>query len=342
MRWYLIILLLKWAAILPAQILEEGVIQEARFLIAQPEEWNGKLLIVAHGYVPEDQPLSADFSPEKEIYQDLLDGGWMIAGSSYRRNGFIIKDAIKDLELLHQHIVKTYGRPKTTLLQGSSMGGVIGTLIAESPRRRFHGVLCMGAALQLKNQNAPFKLNYKPKIPLLFLSNHTEYQAPQDYTNLVKSGTVALWKISRDGHVNINQQEQAEALTALERMVNGYPVPLTKDATMAMAPSSRAEFRKEGAFSRVGWVDPVYGNLYTELVPQDLLKLKVRKGQTFKISYHGQTITMLYGSTYNDVPKGEWVAFLSGEGTFQISCNYCNAGKSLNYRKGERIFVHKY
>ncbi len=119
MRWYLIVWLFMWSAELPAQILEEGVIQEARFLIALPEEWNGKLLIIAHGYVPEDQPLSADFSPEKEIYQDLLDGGWMIAGSSYRRNGFIIKDAIKDLELLHQHIVKAYGRPKTTLLQGS-------------------------------------------------------------------------------------------------------------------------------------------------------------------------------------------------------------------------------
>ena len=342
MRVVFLILLLGSYLGLQGQVTEEGVLQDARFLIALPEQWNGKLLMIAHGYVPDNQPLSADFSPEKEVYQSLIAQGWMIASSSYRRNGWIIRDAIKDLDHLHQHIVKTYGRPTMTLVQGSSMGGIISTLIAESPGRRYQGVLAMGAALEVKNENAPLKFTYRPKIPLLFLANQTEYQAPENYLKQVKSGPISLWKIRRDGHVNINQPEQAAALKALERMVSGYQVPARKDGTVVLAPSSTAEFRKEGAFSRVGWMDPVYGNLYTELVPEDLSRLKVKKGQTFKISYNGESYQVLYGSNYSDVPVGEWVAFISGEGTFQISCNYCNAGKILGYQKGDRIFVHKY
>lgn len=324
-----------------AQVIEEGTIQEARFLIAIPEQWNGKLLLIGHGYVPLTQPLSADFSPEKKVYQDLLEDGWMVASTSYRRNGMIIKEAIKDLDQLYSHIVKTYGRPTMTLVQGSSMGGIIGTLIAENPRRRYQGVLNMGAALHVSDSSQLFKLNNKPKIPLLFLSNQSEYEAPKKYLDLSKEGAVVLWKISRNGHVNINQEEQAQALQALEKMVEGKTVPLLKDGTVNMDPGSTAEFRKEGAFSRIAWVDPVYGNLYTEFVPEDFWRLKIKKGEQFKISYNGQSHQVLYGTTYNDVPEGQWVAFLSGEGSFQISCNYCNAGKMLDYRKGDRIFIHK-
>ncbi len=324
-----------------AQILEEGVLQESRFLISLPEQWNGKLLMIAHGYIGENQPLSADFSPEKAIYQDLVESGWMVASTSYRRNGMIIKDAIKDLDLLHGHISKIYGRPKTTLLMGSSMGGLIGTLIAESPGRRYHGVLCIGAALQISDEQEPFKLNYRPKIPILFIANRTEYEAPRSYTNLARAKNIGLWKINRDGHVNVNQQEQIQALRALEGLVQGYPITLTKDGTVNLNPQSTAEYRKEGAFSRIGWVDPVYGNLYTELIPTDLQRLKVNKGQKFTISYKGHSYPVLYGSDYGDVQIGEWVAFVSGEGTFQISCNYCNASKMLEYQKGDRIFIQR-
>ena len=320
--------------------MEEGVIQDARFLAAIPQDWNGKLLLIAHGYVPPNQPLSADFSIEKEIYQRLSEEGWMIASTSYRRNGIIVKDAIKDLEQLHMFLSKKYGKPELSLLQGSSMGGLIATLIAENPKRRFQGVLSMGPALTLESVEEPFKLNYRPKIPILFLANQTEYQAPETYANSAK-GTVALWLIGRDGHVNVNQEEQYQAIKALEKLTRGESINLRKNATVEINPSSTAEFRKEGAFSRVKWVDPIFGNLYTELVPEDLQRLNVKRGQKFSISYGGKNYPILYGSNYNDVPVGEWVAFLSGAGTFQISCNYCNAAKMLSYRKGDRIFVQK-
>jgi len=323
-----------------AQVMEEGVIQGARYLVALPEDWNGKLLLIAHGYVPPNQPLSADFSIEKEIYQRLHEDGWMIASTSYPRNGIIIKDAIKDLDQLHQYLSKKYGKPKLSLLQGSSMGGLIATLVAESPKKRYQGVLSMGAALTLESAEEPFKLNYRPKVPILFLANQTEYQAPETYANSAR-GTVALWLIGRDGHVNVNHMEQYQAIRALEKLVGGQAITMRKNATIKMNPSSRAEFRKEGAFSRVQWMDPIFGNLFTELVPEDLQRLKVNRGQKFRISYGGKNYSVLYGSDYNDVPVGEWVAFLSGEGTFQISCNYCNAAKMLSYRKGDRIFIQK-
>ena len=188
-------------------------------MIAVPPDWNGKCLIIAHGYVPENYPLNANFSPEKELFQELLKEGWLIASSSYRRNGMVVKDGIEDLNNLYDYLETNYGKPKLTLLQGSSMGGFIGTVIAENPGRDYHGVLNMGAALQLNDKLEAIHLNHHPKIPILFLSNQTEYQPPEQYALQAKGATVGVWKISRDGHVNINQEEQAQALKALEQMV---------------------------------------------------------------------------------------------------------------------------
>ncbi len=336
-----ILLVMASFTLLPGQNQHTGVLQGAKYLIVAPESWSGKLLMVAHGYVPEQMDLSPDFSPEKEIYQELVNKGWMVAGTSYRRNGIIIKDAIKDLENLHDHISESFGKPSVTLLQGSSMGGVIGTLIAENPKRRFNGVLNMGAALNLETDVENIKFSYKPRIPILFLSNQSEYQAPQAYIENLKSGRAVLWKVSRDGHVNVNQEEQKLALKALQDLVEGRKLPTYREVTIQANPASTAEFRKEGAFTRIAWVDPVYGNLYTELIPADLKQLKVRKGEHFQLSYKRHQYNVFYGTTYNDVPTGEWVTFLSGEGTFQISCNYCNAAKMLDYQKGDRIFISK-
>ena len=74
-----------------------GEINGAKFMIAAPEEWQGKLVVIAHGYRAEDQPLKADIEIDKRFAAPLLDKGWAIASTSYRRNGWIIEDAILDL-----------------------------------------------------------------------------------------------------------------------------------------------------------------------------------------------------------------------------------------------------
>lgn len=340
--WHLLILVF---LLLPsagtAQDIKEGTIYGAKFMIAVSPGWNGKCLMIAHGYVPEINSLNANFSPEKEFFQELLREGWLIASSSYRRNGMVVEDGIEDLNNLYDYLENNYGKPKLTLLQGSSMGGFIGTVIAENPGRDYHGVLNMGAALQLNDRLEAIHLNHHPKIPILFLSNQTEFQPPEQYALQAKGATVGVWKISRDGHVNINQEEQARALKALEQMVAGQPIPTWKDGTIVQYPNSTALFKNAGAYFRVAWSDPVYGNLYSTLIPDDLKKIAIRPGKWFNLVYNNQKFPVLYGTSYNSVPAGSWVMFTSGEGTMQISCNYCNAYKTLGFQNGDSLFVER-
>ena len=197
---------------------EAGQLQQSKFVIAIPESWNGKLLLLAHGYRPENAPLSADFRTESPTYQHLLADGWMIASTSYRRNGAIVVDAVADIELLRQHIVQTYGTPERVLVQGSSMGGAIVTLIAETAPEGYDGLLALGAALQVRDAEQPHEWSYTPRLPLLFVSNQSEVEGPQAYIQkAVKAPTVPVfWSVARDGHVNLREIERETALRALD------------------------------------------------------------------------------------------------------------------------------
>ena len=92
----------------------------------------------------------------------------MVAMSSYRRNGIIINDAILDLNSLLGLINSKYGEPERVILMGHSMGGSIGTLIAETLFEKYDGVLAIGAALPYPGRTFPMEINHNPKIPLLF------------------------------------------------------------------------------------------------------------------------------------------------------------------------------
>ena len=155
----------------PAFTLERGEIEGALFTLARPMFWNNRVLLLAHGYRAEDRPLVADLSPEQLAYRTLLEEGWMVAKTSYRRNGVIIKDALADLDALRAHIEKTYGPPERVIIEGESMGGLIATLMAErdpGDPAPYAGAVAIGASLELRENGGSLGLSLTPKIPLLF------------------------------------------------------------------------------------------------------------------------------------------------------------------------------
>src|SRR5689334_16502622 len=98
----------------------------------------------------------ADLDLYDEMYLTLIRSGWIVAMSSYRRQGKIVKDAMLDTCNLRDYIAKKYGEPELVLLEGESMGGHVVTLIAERDPQRFNGVLAIGAALISKKEVWPF------------------------------------------------------------------------------------------------------------------------------------------------------------------------------------------
>src|SRR3984957_11053322 len=109
-----------------------GQISGANFAVANPPgQWNHRVLMLAHGYRPESAPLVADLHPERASLKAALDEGWIVATTSYRRNGLIGGDAIADLDALRAYIASAYGEPERVILEGESMGGLIVTIMAE-------------------------------------------------------------------------------------------------------------------------------------------------------------------------------------------------------------------
>ncbi len=320
-----------------------GTIEGAHYTIAKPSSWQGQLLIVAHGHRPEATELDGSLDIERPVYANLMAEGWMIAITSYRRNGIIVNDAVEDLDLLRHHIVQIYGQPARTLIMGDSMGGAIGALIAETRYRDYDGILAIGAALDVRDRHDPIALNHSPQIPILFLTNQSELQGPRDYVSRAASAPVApaLWRVSRDGHVNVNDAERLAALYALDQFVETGQIDRDKDSTIAgKFVQSSANFSTDGAHATITSISANYGNIFTGFVAQDLQRLGINSGSHFKLSLREKTVRVLWGINYGDVKQGDWVAFISAEGNLMIARNSLNACTAIGCKVGDQLFLY--
>lgn len=119
-----------------------GQLNGAPFRIRVPANWNGTLLVFAHGYrdkadhVGEVDNRNADVAPAAALEAPLLAQGYALAGSAYRDNGWAVEEAIQDLKDLTVMFRETVGQPKQTILWAVSLG----TLITFESMERFGGI----------------------------------------------------------------------------------------------------------------------------------------------------------------------------------------------------------
>jgi pimeloyl-ACP methyl ester carboxylesterase len=330
-----------------------GEIDGALYHIVAPDgNWNGSLWIEAHGHRSESSPLVASLSRAHPLNAALLGRGWAIATTSYRRNGIIIDDAISDLLALRAEAAARLGEPKVVVVEGSSMGGGIATLIAESLHsERFTAVVAAGAAIQVVDpQFTALTLTHAPRIPVVFLTNRSELDGPAAYVAAARERaepeTVqpVLWKVLRDGHVNVNAPERLAALEAVVAWAaTGVSPGDLDDATVEIDTGpSTAAFLADGSLrATVRDLSRVHGNLYTDLQPADFLRLGIARGGPFTLAAPGGTFTVFYGTTYSDVPQGEWIAFPTADGTVMIARNRANAAETAGLAIGDTFAVAK-
>jgi pimeloyl-ACP methyl ester carboxylesterase len=334
-------LLLPLFALAKEPRIETGEISGAKFTLAIPVKWNGDVLLLAHGYRPDTAPLLADLDVEDGQVATLVRNGWIVGSTSFRRNGLILADAIDDLDRLRARVVADHGRPRRFFVQGESMGGTIATLIAEREPGLYAGALAIGAALQIADGTNGMTLTRRPRIPLVFLSNRSEFDGPKNYAAAVKDAvSPALRRVDRDGHVNVNSRERADALKALVRMADGRREVTSTDGTRAPKPGrSAAVFANGSATGRVAKVNPFYGNLTLDLIASDLQKLGIQPRTRFKLTLGGQTVDILHGSDFSDVARGEWVAFIDAEGKVFVSKNWESAARATGVSAGDAVIV---
>ena len=124
-----------------------GELAGAPYTIKVPTNWNGTLVVFAHGYRDKaDHPgevddRSAPASPSAALDPILLAQGFALAGSAYADNGWAVKEGIHDTRALTTHFRGLFGKPDRTLLWGFSMGSVVALATAEQANGLFDGYL---------------------------------------------------------------------------------------------------------------------------------------------------------------------------------------------------------
>lgn len=131
-----------------------GVLKGAAYMVEVPANWNGKLVMFAHGYAGTGSALSVAPPP---IRRHLVQSGYAWAASSYSTNYYDVRAGVEDtnaLALAFNRIAGQNGRPLAapvrTYITGRSMGGHIAAAAVEAEtlatainKVRYHAALPM-------------------------------------------------------------------------------------------------------------------------------------------------------------------------------------------------------
>ena len=142
------------------------------YRLVRPSNWNGILLLYAHGYVSKDEPVG--ITPDDALVISLLTPqGFAVAVSSFSENGWVVKDGTQRTHQLLGLFTARFGKPARVYAAGASMGGLIAIRLIETWPHEFAGVLpaCAvagGLARQVDfvaNVRVLFDLFYRDVLP---------------------------------------------------------------------------------------------------------------------------------------------------------------------------------
>jgi pimeloyl-ACP methyl ester carboxylesterase len=122
---------------LPSQRLW-GVLNGAGYRIEVPANWNGSLVMWAHGYRGTGLELTVDNHPLRSF---LLAQGYAWAASSYSRNAYDPSQGANDTHALTQFFNGKFGKPRRTYVTGASMGGHVTAVVAEQWAQSYDGAM---------------------------------------------------------------------------------------------------------------------------------------------------------------------------------------------------------
>ncbi|KQX66639.1 alpha/beta hydrolase [Angustibacter sp. Root456] len=225
-----------------SQVACEGTLQGARYRIVMPARWNGTLLLYSHGY-RFAQPVPPDFAkpstdavpaPGEDVAKALLDDGYALAGSSYSRNGWAVREGVAADEKLYDYFAATIGRPRRVYLWGDSLGGLVTQTLAEKQLPWVRGAAALCGVLGGTNENLDVAVDvaYAVKVllaPTLQLTGYASHQA-----------AVAQWQVGQRAVVSAAARGGASAAR------------LALVAALVDAPDQTSRFDGSTPDSRIG------------------------------------------------------------------------------------------
>ncbi len=208
-----------------------------RICMPQEKEWNGDLVVFAHGYVAPDEPIAIPEDqlelPDGTSIVDMLTGlGFAFATTSYSTNGLAVKEGKADLVDLVDIFSTEEETPDHVYLVGASEGGVITALNTEQHPDVFDGGLAAcGPVGDFRRQLnywgdvrvlfdyffpgvlPPFTPGQDPPVPQEVMDNWDDYEA--DIRAAFDADPEATRKLLRVAHVPQKEGDHEANVDAL-------------------------------------------------------------------------------------------------------------------------------
>lgn len=138
-------------ALAPGGTVHTGMLGNAAYAIEMPAQWNGELVLWAHGFAGFDTVVTVD--PPPAAFRRLwLEQGYAWAASSYSENGYVPGIGADDTLALREQVARQFGTPKRTYIVGASMGGNVVALSLEHFPDTYDGGLAVCGALAGQEQ----------------------------------------------------------------------------------------------------------------------------------------------------------------------------------------------
>ncbi|HUG26159.1 alpha/beta hydrolase [Piscinibacter sp.] len=115
-----------------------GVHSGAGYRMEVPSNWNGRLVLWAHGYRGTGLELTVDNHPLRDF---LIANGYAWAASSYGKNDYDPAEGAKDTHALTTLFNGKFGKPNRTYITGASMGGHVTGIVAEQWPQSYDGAM---------------------------------------------------------------------------------------------------------------------------------------------------------------------------------------------------------
>jgi len=123
---------------LPGATAYWGVHTGAGYRIEVPDNWNGNLVVWAHGFAGSGLELEVDNHPLRDW---LIPNGYAWAASSYSRNDYDITTGVQDTHALVKRFNGIVDKPDKVYLTGASMGGHITAVSIEQYPNMYDGAM---------------------------------------------------------------------------------------------------------------------------------------------------------------------------------------------------------
>lgn len=124
---------------LPGATAYWGVQGGAGYRVEVPDDWNGSLVLWAHGFREAgSEDLTVDNHPLREI---LIPSGFAWAASSYSRNDYDVATGVQDTHALSKLFNGLVEKPERTYVTGASMGGHITAVLIEQFPKAYDGAM---------------------------------------------------------------------------------------------------------------------------------------------------------------------------------------------------------